>query len=225
MTKSIFAIVCAASFACGAMPAVAQTTGGPAAFVPVVAVVDLPLLLRNHARFKAQEEQMKRDIQAAEDLLKQDQKVLEEHARRMQDFRKDSPDFKKAEEELAKMQADLQLKVNIQKRNFAEFRTKALASVHDELSNYVYNYALQQGILIVLNYNGDEPDPSNPQSVMQALNHPVLYKHPAADITQNILQMINQQIPVNPRPKPTPVPENNVQSADRTNGGAGGLPR
>jgi Skp family chaperone for outer membrane proteins len=201
VTKSIFAIVCAASFACGALPAVAQTTTGQQQFVPVVAVVDLPALLRNHTRFKAQEEEMKRQIQAAEEVLKQDQKVMEEHARRMQEFKRDSPDFKTAEEQLAKMQADLQLKVNIQKRNFAEFRTKALADVHEELANYVYYYAQSQGILIVLNYNGDEPDPTNPQSVMQALNHPVLYKHPAADITQNILQMINQQTPVNPRPK------------------------
>ena len=202
MTKSIFAIVCAASFACGALPAVAQTTTQPTAFVPVVAVVDLPLLLQNHLRFKTKQEELKRQIQAAEEMVKTEQKAIEEQAKHMQNFRPQTPDFKAAEEQLAKMNADLQLKVNIQKRNFAEFRTKAFAEVQDEIANYVHHYATQQGILVVLNYNGEDVDAANPQSVMQALYNPVLYKHPASDITPQILQMINQQLPVAPRKPP-----------------------
>jgi Skp family chaperone for outer membrane proteins len=215
VTKSIFAIVCAASFACGAMPAVAQNTTAPQGFVPVVAVVDLPLLMQNHLRFKAKQEELKRQIQGAEEMVKGDQKAIEEQAKLMQTFRPNTPDYKTAEEQLAKMNADLQLKVQIQKRNFAEFRTKAFAEVQDEVANYVYHYAVSQGILVVLNYNGEEVDANNPQSVMQALYNPVLYKHPASDITQQILQMINQQLPVNPRPRPTAAPQpNGVNTAD-----------
>jgi Skp family chaperone for outer membrane proteins len=209
VTKSIFAIVCAASFACGALPALAQNTTQPAAFVPVVAVVDLPMLMQNHVRFKAKQEELKHQIQAAEEMVKQDQKIIEEHMKKMQEFKPQSPDFKTAEEQAAKLNADLQLKVNIQKRNFAEYRTKAFAEVQDEVANYVHHYALQQGILIVLNYNGEDVDVNNPQSVMQALYNPVLYKHPASDITQQILQMINMQMPVAPRKPP-------VETVNRT---------
>jgi Skp family chaperone for outer membrane proteins len=201
VTKSIFAIACAASIACGALPAAAQNTN-PAPFVPVVAVIDLPFLLQNHGRFKAENEDLKRRIQAAEEMVKQDQKAIEQQAGVMQTFQRNTPDYKAAEETLAKMNADLQLKVQIQKRNFAEERTKSLAKVQDELANYVYSYATQHGILVVMNYNGEEVDASNPQSVMGALYNPVLYKHPASDITQQILQMINTQQPVTPRPRP-----------------------
>jgi Skp family chaperone for outer membrane proteins len=207
VTKSIFAIVCAASFACGALPAAAQTTAQTPAFVPVVAVVDLPLLLQNHARFKAKQEVLKQQIQAAEESVKGEQKKMEEAARVMQQFKRESPDYKAAEESLAKMQADLQLNVNIHKRNFAELRTKQFAEVQDEIANYVYAYAQQQGILIVLNFNGEEVDPNNPQSVMGALYNPVLYKHPASDITQHILGMINNQVQVAVRPKSHPAPD------------------
>jgi Skp family chaperone for outer membrane proteins len=219
VTKSIFAIVCAASFACGALPAVAQNTT-PAAFVPVVAVVDLPMLLQNHTRFKNKQEELKRQIQAAEEMVKADQKIIEEHMKRMQEFKPQSPDYKTAEEQAAKYNADLQLKVNIQKRNFAEFRTKAFAEVQDEIANYVYHYALSQGILVVLNFNGEEVDANNPQSVMQALYNPVLYKHPASDITPQILQMINQQLPVAPRPRPTSAQQPGVPETARGLNGA-----
>ena len=80
---------------------------------------------------------------------------------------------------------------------------------------YVNYHATQSGGLLVLNFNGDPIDGTNPQSVIQGLNSTVLYKHPGVDITPVILDMCNRGVQL---------PAGFAPGSGGTANGGGGVP-
>jgi len=200
VTKSISAGCCAlvlsAFFVASAS---AQQAQAPATVASPVAILDLPYLFRNHMRFKQMDEVLKQEITTAEQQFMGEQKQLKDRAQQVvSELKPGSPEFKAAEEELAKKDADISLRVNIMRKNFAEKKAKNYFEVYQEVMGYVNYHATQSGVLLVLNFNGDPIDGTNPQSVIQGLNSTVLYKHPGVDITPVILDMCNRGVQLPP---------------------------
>ncbi|MGC3969042.1 MAG: OmpH family outer membrane protein [Pirellulales bacterium] len=208
MTNSISA-ACRALVLFGLLvaPAAAQQAA-PTHVASPVAILDLPYLFRNHQRFKQMDDVLKQEIGAAEQQFLGEQKALKDEAQRLGngDFKPSSPEFKAAEESLAKKDADISLRVNIMRKNFAEKKAKNYFEVYQEVMAYVNYHARQSGVVLVLNFNGDPIDGSNPQSVIQGLNSTVLYKHPGVDITPVILDMCNRGVALPPEFQPGAAP-------------------
>lgn len=189
-----------------AAPSYGQAPGAPQGHPQVispVAILDLPYLFRNHKRFKEMDEVLKAEIAGAEGQFMTEQKAMKDLVAKLQELRPGTPEYKAAEEELAKRDADMQLRINIMKKNFAEKKAKNYFDVYQEVMRYVGYHAQQAGIVLVLNFNGDPVDGTNPQSVIQGLNSTVLYKHPGVDITPIILQMCNDGVQI-PMAQPNP---------------------
>lgn len=197
MIKSIFSAVCLAIVVAVSGVATAQAQS-PAPQAPAVAILDLPWLLRNHTKFQAADQALKTEVAQAEAGVQAERKKMEELAGKLRDYRPGSAEFKQVEEQLAKMEADLALQVNLMKRNFGEKRAKAYFDVYTEVSNYTRYYADQVGILLVLNFNGDPIDETNPQSIMAAFNSVVLYQNRAVNITPVIHDMCQRGVVIPP---------------------------
>ena len=200
MTKSTLLAACGAFIlsAALAVPAAAQAPAQPqhTGIGSPVAILDLPYLFRNHARFKQMDEVLKTEIQTAEQQFLAEQKALKEKAARLAEFRPGSDEYKREEESLAKADADIALRVNIMRKNVAEKKAKNYFDVYQEVMSYVTWQATENNILLVLNFNGDPIDGSNPQSVIQGLNSTVLYKHRGVDITPVILDLANRGVQI-----------------------------
>jgi Skp family chaperone for outer membrane proteins len=188
--KFLLLAAAAAGFAASPFLAkeVAAQQRGP---VSPVAIVDLTYIFANHVRFKALVEDMKHDVEAAESELKQSKEALEKAAERINDFNPHSPEAKQIEEDVAKRQADLQVQVNIQKRNFMEQEAKIYLSVYREVLDHVKYHAEKSGYKLVLRFNGDPLDGEDLQGVMQHLNRQVVYYDRTIDITPIILDACN----------------------------------
>lgn len=199
MTKSIFSAALAALVLSMAAPAFGQAPA-PQQHQQVaspIAILDLPYLFRNHLRFKQMDEVLKVEIQNAEAQFMTEQKAMREAAARLGELKSGTPEYKQLEEELAKRDADMALRVNIMKKNFAEKKAKNYFDVYQETMRNVSFHAQQAGIVLVINFNGDPVDGNNPQSVIQGLNSTVLYKHPGVDITPVILELCNRPATAN----------------------------
>ncbi len=169
-----------------------------------VAIVDLTYIFANHVRFKALVEDMRKDVEAAESDLKTAKEAIEKLAERADDYVKSSPEYKDLEEDLAKRQADLQVQVNIQKRNFMEQEAKIYLSIYREVLDHVKNHAEKYGISLVLRFNGDPVDGDDLQGVMRELNRQVVYYHRAIDITPIVLEACNASAgPARPQTRQT----------------------
>jgi Skp family chaperone for outer membrane proteins len=182
------------SLNCFSSLAVAQAPSKPAAG-PNIALLDVSYIFKNHARFKGQMEEMKADVERAEQQVKTERDAIGKLAERLQEFRKGTPDYKQMEEELAKRGADLQVQVQLQKNEFLQREAKIYHNVYQEIWQVTDYYAKQNGVDMVLRFNGDPVDVERPDSVLSFINKPVVWYQKQLDITPAVLQELNRNAP------------------------------
>jgi Skp family chaperone for outer membrane proteins len=160
-----------------------------------VAIVDLAYIFKNHARLQAAIADMRRDVDAADKELQGEKETFRKLAMQLDEYRKGTPEFKDLEEQLAKRQNDLQLKVSIQKKNFIEQEAKILFNAYQEIQTHIKYYSEANRIFIVLRFNGDPIDQTDPQEVNREIGRFVMYYNRAIDITPIILEKISAAAP------------------------------
>jgi Skp family chaperone for outer membrane proteins len=189
-------------------PTGAIAPGGPAMSAPApapsapaggtsVAVIDVAYIFKTHARFNQSMSDMKRDIEAFDAHMQEESKKLQKKQEEMQAFGPSSPQFKKLDEELAKMKSDFQITVQSKKRDFLEQEAKVYYNIYREVEEAVIVFAQRHGIRLVLRFTGDEMKPDDRASVLQGVNKPVLYQD-HLDITMDILSKLNAGATVPP---------------------------
>jgi Skp family chaperone for outer membrane proteins len=180
--------------AAGAQPGFGGTSAPAASRLGVngVAVVDIAKIFKNHVRFKQQMEEMKGRVEAAENDVKQYQETIKRKADELKTFNPGSPEYKRAENDLLKMQGDLQLKVNLQKKEFMEQERRVYFGISREIDECVKQIAMQNGIVLVLRYNGEPVDPNNQEDVLRGINKTIVYSHPQMDITNYVGTELNR---------------------------------
>jgi Skp family chaperone for outer membrane proteins len=189
-------------------PTGAIVPGGPAMSAPApapsapaggtsVAVIDVAYIFKNHARFNQSMTDMKRDIEAFDAHMQEESKKLQKKQEEMQAYAPSSPQFKKADEELAKMKSDFQITVQSKKRDFLEQEAKVYFNIYREVEEAVAVFAQRHGIRLVLRFTGDEMKPDDRASVLQGVNKPVVYQQ-NLDITMDILSKLNAGATVPP---------------------------
>ncbi|HET6880797.1 MAG TPA: OmpH family outer membrane protein [Pirellulales bacterium] len=175
---------------------------------PQVAIIDLAYIFNNHVKFKALSDELRRDVEAAENELKQNKSSLQKMAERLEELNRNSPDYRQLEEDIAKRSADLSVQVQLQKKEFFEKEAKIYYTVYQEIMEQVKYHADKHGIALVMRFNGDPLDENDPQGIQKELNKAVLYYNKTIDITPIILDAVNP-----PRSRPTttsPQPDNRL---------------
>ncbi|MEX2119129.1 MAG: OmpH family outer membrane protein [Pirellulales bacterium] len=195
MKKSLFLAVsvAAVSFHLTAGEAAAQRAAGPE-----VAIIDLGYIFKNHVRFKMMTDDLRADVDQAEADIKAAKGALEKLAQGLESYRKGSAEYKSLEEEVARRSSDLNLQIKVQKRNFVEQEAKNLYSVYQEMVERVKYYADQNGVALVLQFNGDPIEQIDAPGVQSQLNRMVVYYNRAIDITPIILEELNASVPRRP---------------------------
>lgn len=172
----------------GTRPAGAVAAAPPAG--TNVAVIDIAFIFKNHNQFKAQMEGMKSQIEQFEQSLKKDQADFEKRREQLQAYKPSSPEFKALEEQLAKLSSELQVKMQLKRKEFLEQEAKIYFAVYNEVVERVASFSDRNRIGLVLRYNSDEMDAQDRGSVLQGVNRPVVFQR-NLDITDIILQACN----------------------------------
>jgi Skp family chaperone for outer membrane proteins len=166
------------------------TTGGTG--VNGIAVIDIAYIFKHYDRFKQQMDMMKTKVDNAEQEVKNTQEGMKKAAESMKQYRTDSPEYKRIEGDLLKQNADLQLKVNLQKKDFMEQEGKIYFTVSKEIEDAVNRFAARNNINLVLRFNGETVDPANRDDILRNINKPIVYYNSQMDITPYILQDLNR---------------------------------
>lgn len=160
-----------------------------------IAILDLGYIFKEHNGFKAATERMKNDLTTAETKLREERDSLNTLMKDFQEkpeFKKGSREYKQMEEELAKRGADLQIEMNIKKREFMEREARIYYNVYQEIMRVVRDHCAQQNIQVVLRFSAEQADPTDPQSILKDINKNILHWDQSIDITGTILQRLNQ---------------------------------
>jgi Skp family chaperone for outer membrane proteins len=184
-----------------------MTSAGAGAAKPI-AVIDLGYIFKNHIRFKAAMDDLKKDADGFEAYLRQQRETAQKMQEKLRTFNAGTPDYKKTEEEMAHMQSDVQVQMTLKKKELMEREAKTYYNIYNEVVAATSDFADRNGISIVIRYSRDPIDKENAQSVLQGVNRPVVFQR-NLDITDIVLQKLNGGT----APAPAPV-----------TGGGGGVP-
>jgi hypothetical protein len=113
------------------------------------------------------------------------------------------------EEDIAKRQGDLAVRINLQKKEFMLREAKIYHTVYKEIQQETEYYCAQNGVDLVFRFNGDPVDVEKPDSVLAFINRPVVTYAKDRDITPIVLDRLIKRgtmpaaTPVGQRPNPT----------------------
>lgn len=186
----------------------AQVGGAPRTVAPppraaagAVALLDVNYLFDNHPRFKRMMTEMKGDVQRAEEQVKVERDNIRKLYEKLDQF-KGTPDYKAMEEEAAKRENDLKLQIALQRKEFVQREARIYYNVYQEIQQEVDYYCKQNGIDLVLQFNGTPVDVENPESVLKHINKLPVYYAQDRDITPIIRRNLEARgggaQPVNP---------------------------
>jgi Skp family chaperone for outer membrane proteins len=158
-----------------------------------IAVVDVSIIFKKHARFQQMVEKFKKDVQAAEGTLKKEYDLIKGLQEQLKGLTPGSPTFKEMEQRIAHSGADLQIKQATQKKDLMEYEGRIYYQVYRELDDSVKRFAQKNGIALVLRYASDPVDnPIDRNEIVRGINKSVVYVDPSLDITDWILQDLNR---------------------------------
>jgi len=156
-----------------------------------IGVVDVSYIFKNYQQFRSSMDAMKKEMESAEGELKAERGQVQTREEERKSFKVGSPEFKKLDEEIARLKAEFNLKAGRIRKDFLEREAKVYYQTYLEVSNMVKYYAQQHNIGLVLRFNGDQVDPNRRESVLRAINDPIVHQN-NIDITPDILALLNR---------------------------------
>jgi Skp family chaperone for outer membrane proteins len=167
------------------LPAASNRAPAPTTHSQVV-VIDIGYIFRHHDRFKQMMENMKGDLQKAEQEFEQMRQKISDMVTELKRFNPGTPDYNSREEQITEAQLRLQAEIAKRKKEIVQQEARIYFMVYQEIEQQVRYFAERNGINLVLRYNSEDIDPANPNSVMKGVNRTVVYQR-RVNITLDIL--------------------------------------
>lgn len=171
-----------------AAPPAAGLQPGPAN----IAFIDVNKVFKNHTRFNMMMTEMKAELDNAEASIKRERDSIKSLMQKLEGFKPGSPEYKQLEEETARRQSELAVSVQLQKKNFLQQEAHNYYTVYTEMMQEVEYFAANNGVAMVMRFNGDPVDMQKPDDVLREINKPVLWFPAGCDITGFIIERLNR---------------------------------
>jgi Skp family chaperone for outer membrane proteins len=184
VAASVLAVGLTGSTALAQQGAQPQTPGG-------IALLDVSRVFKEHARFNAEMNGMKAEVQAAEAAMKSRADGLQQRVEELKELAPGSPAYKQLEEHLATERAKMQVNVQLQRKEFLQKEAKIYHMVYREVQQEVEYFANRYGISAVLRFSNDRANVEQPDEVLRDINKSVVWFAPHLDITNDILRALN----------------------------------
>jgi Skp family chaperone for outer membrane proteins len=158
-----------------------------------IALLDIGVIFKNNTRFKQHMADLQADMQRAEEQMKKERDSLRALSERLNDYKAGTAEYKQLEEEIAKRSADLNVRFQLQKKEFAKTEARTYHMIYQEVQQEVDAFAQANGIAAVLKFTSENADGDNPDAVLRDLNKPVIWYARNLDITPIILESLNRR--------------------------------
>jgi Skp family chaperone for outer membrane proteins len=169
--------------------ATSMSSGSRTAGTSVV-VIDIGEVFKQHAQFNKQLTGLKDEMKNLESYYQGEQRRVAQKRDELSTFNPGSAQYKKLEEEAARMVSDLQVEMALKQKNIAEAEAKLYYTTYTEITQHVAEFAERYGISLVLRHNNVQMDPQKRDTVMQGVNRAIVYQQ-KLDITDEIAKRVN----------------------------------
>lgn len=173
-------------------------------------VVDVSYIFKEHKRFRDTMEGMKKEMESIEAQLKADREKVAQAEQERNKYNVGSAEYKKLDEDVARMMAEFNLKMTRLRKDFLEREAKVYFQTYTEVIEAIGFYCKRHNIGLVIRFNGEPVDPNKREDVLRVINQPVPWQD-NIDITPDVLALLNRDKtaptgPVGNRPAPSQLP-------------------
>lgn len=189
---SICAAVAVSLTATGTSLGQAANPAGANASKYGMAVVDIPYIFKNYEKFRSTSEVMKKEMETIDADVKAERANIAKAEQLRNTFNAGSAEYKKHDEELARMMAEFQLKTSKLQKDFMERQAKLYYQTYLEVVDAVAVYAKGHNIGMVMRFNGEPVDPNKKEDIMRDINKQVVHQE-GIDITPDVLMLLNRE--------------------------------
>ncbi len=182
-SRTLFMLAIIAGGFCFNSSATAQTK---------VVLIDVGLIFKSHPQFSKELNALKAEADNFKASSQREGQALAAKKEKLRAFRPGSDDFKALETKLAQEQAAFSVEQNGILRELMNREAKLHYDTYQQVTTVIGEYCNSRNIQLVLRYNSEKMDPSQPGSIMEKVNGNVVYYLPQKDVTAEILQQIKQ---------------------------------
>lgn len=159
-----------------------------------IAVLDVKYILENHVRFKQAMEELKDRFSKAGEGLKAERMRIGEMEMKLRELKPSTPDYNDLDEQINRAKAEWTLNANKQKKEIRKSESQILWNVYYEVKTETKRYCEQNGIGLVIQFNGEPIDSKQPQDVVRGVSRPIVFNDPQMDITPHVLASLNKPV-------------------------------
>lgn len=192
LTTLVIGNILTACVAVAQQPAAGGGAAAPAR--PTIALVDVGFILKNHPTMKTEIERIEADMKKAdEEFAAKRDAIIKQMENMRQQFTEGTPDYEKQEKMIAEADTNFRLELVKKRKEFDEARAGVIFKIYNDLNLLIKYYCETTGATLVMRVTRETMDPKKPETVQMVLSQDVLYFQPSADITDWVLQGLNQR--------------------------------
>lgn len=159
-----------------------------------IGLIDMAHVFKNYEKFKALTEGLQAEITRTDAELQEkaaEGRTLQE---KMNTFTSGSQEYEKVEEEIVTLQAEIR-KLQLKKqREFVRKEADLYKDIYSEVTDAVSRYSKYYKYSLILRFDrGGLAAAENPQAIVEGLNQQILYHRNRDDLTDPILNYLNEQ--------------------------------
>ena len=180
--KSLRAVICSIILVSSSSSTAIAANNGPVEAGQRIALVDVAKVFKAHTRFNASLEQMKKDAEMFQTMMRTEQNKLAAEAELLKQANPNDPDFKAKETEISKKLAELQVTQSQKGRDISEKEARLYFDTYVEVTQQIANYADR--------FNSAPIDAADRKSVIEGVNREIVFQE-GRDITDQVIATIN----------------------------------
>lgn len=176
-------------------PAQNPGAGAPAAATPhQIGLIDMAHIFKNYDKFKHQTESLQKAAEEAEAKAQALIKRMQDIQEQAQTLTPGSPDFDKLEAQMIELQSQLQALKQKEQRDIVRKQADLYKQIYLEVQDAVAQYAKYYKYTLIIRFNRQEvAETANPQEIIQSMNRQVVWYQNQDDVTDPILQFLNDK--------------------------------
>jgi len=155
-----------------------------------VAVLNVDRIFKQFTPLQDRLVPLRQDAQELEKTAQLKQVELETTQQKLQRTPAGSPDFEKLQVQLARLQTELRLFMERERRNLAKKEADIYVAIFHEMEEEVKKICKARGIKLVIRQNAGSPKDEKVEEVLKWLNRAVIFED-GIDITDEVLTALN----------------------------------
>ena len=159
-----------------------------------VGLIDMAHIFKNYEKFKAETQGLQAAAEQAEAKAKDMVAQMQAKQGQMQGLAAGSADYNKLEAEIISLQTQLQTFQQVERRDIVRKQADVYKKIYVEVQGAVAQYAKYYNYTLIMRFNREDvAEATDAQQIIQGMNRQVVWYRTQDDLTDPILQYLNDQ--------------------------------